>query len=207
MSERKSQEERREATRGSLVLAGRRLFGELGYSGASQEGIVSEAGVTRGALYHHFKGGKLGLFRAVVIEVQEEIEREISAAARELYRSEGDFLEAYLASFAAYLDACLRPDVRRILMQDGASVLGWEDWHGIDSEYGLSQTEKGLRKLIEVGILNPQPVEPLAHLMYGASLEAATYVLESEDPEAAKAEMVGLVRLMLVGFMVDGGEK
>ncbi|MGI8649362.1 MAG: TetR/AcrR family transcriptional regulator [Rubrobacter sp.] len=204
MTERRTQEERREATRGALLSAAWRLFAERGYAGASQEEIVSEAGVTRGALYHHFAGGKLGLFRAVVIAIQDEIAREIISAASKSYKEAGDLLEAYFASYTAYFEVCLRPDVKRILMQDGASVLGWDEWYEIDARYGLSQTEEGLRMLVEAGILAPQPITPLAHLMYGASLEAATYVLESGDPEAAKDEMVGLMRKMLTGFMEEG---
>lgn len=186
-----------------MLSAGRRLFAQKGYADSSQEEIVGGAGVTRGALYHNFEGGKLGLFREIVVEVQEEMEREIRAAARDHYEETGDLLGAYMASYVAYFEACLRPDIKRILMQDGASVLGWEEWYEIDSRYGLSQTGQGLGMLMEAGIISEQPVKPLAHLMYGASLEAAAYVLASDDPEAAKEEVTALTRKMLEGFMVD----
>lgn len=207
MTERRTQEERREATRGALLSAGRRLFAGRGYADTSQEEIVSEAGVTRGALYHHFEGGKLGLFREIVVGMQEEISAETLVAVRRSYEREGDVLEAYFAGYGAYFEVCLRPDVKRILMQDGASVLGWDEWYAIDAEYGLSQTEEGLRMLMEAGILAAHPVEALAHLMHGASLEGATYVLESDDPQAAKAEVEGLMRKMLVGFMAAQGDE
>lgn len=199
---RRSQEERREATRRALLCAGRELFAERGYYEASQEEIASRAGLTRGALYHHFEGGKRGLFREVVVQMQEEIEAEILAVARERYERTGDAFEAYLASFEAYLEACLREDVKVVLMKDGASVLGWKEWYEIDAGYGLAQTEAGLGRLMELGVMERQPVRPLARLMYGASLEAAMYVVDAEEPESAKREVVRLTRKLLEGLLV-----
>src|SRR5450755_2493296 len=72
----------REATTAALISAARELFAERGYADVGTEEIVARAGVTRGALYHHFKGGKEELFHAVVVEINAETVRHVSEVAR-----------------------------------------------------------------------------------------------------------------------------
>jgi TetR/AcrR family transcriptional regulator, transcriptional repressor for nem operon len=55
-------------TRERLLEAGFREIHRQGFQPASLEAIVDSAGVTKGALYHHF-GGKQALGYAVVDEV------------------------------------------------------------------------------------------------------------------------------------------
>src|SRR5918997_1777264 len=175
---RRSQAERRAETRGALLGAAGGLFAAGGDSGGS----------TRGALYHHFDG-KRGLFRALIEELENELEAVVMGAAREHLAGGGDLWKAYAAGFDAFLDECARPEVGRVLFVDGPSVLGWKEWHEIDARYALAQTEAGLRALVEAGLLGDQPVEPLARLLHGASVEAALYVASSEDPGKAKEEV------------------
>src|SRR5918997_2783844 len=92
---RRSQAERRAATRRALLDAARELFAERGYHGAAAEEIVRRAGVTRGAMYHHF-GDKRGLFRAVVEEIETEVDEAALEAARGSMRESGDPLEAWM---------------------------------------------------------------------------------------------------------------
>lgn len=201
MVERRTQEERRGATRSALLRTGRELFVERGYHGASQEEIVGRAGMTRGALYHNFEGGKRGLFREVAEEVEAEIDDVIEAAVREEYERSGDMVEAWMAGNLAYLRMCARVDVRRILFGDASSALGWEEWREIDVAHGLPQIRRGLEALIELEILEEQPVEPLAHLWYGASAEAGMYVASSKDTEAAIREMQAALRRVFDGMI------
>src|SRR5918912_2431085 len=100
--ERRTQAERRAATRRALLDAARSLFAERGYHGAAAEEIVRRAGLTRGALYHHFEDKK-DLFRAVVDEMEGEIDEEIEAAER----TQSGLPEAVMAGFRAFVDAAL----------------------------------------------------------------------------------------------------
>jgi AcrR family transcriptional regulator len=185
---RRSQAERRAATRGALLGAARELFAAEGYSGVSTEALVRRAGVTRGALYHHF-ADKRDLFRALVEELEGELGEFVLGVAREAHEKSGDAGEAFVAGFDAFLDACARPEFGRVLFVDGPSALGWEEWHEIDARYALAQTEAGLGALIEAGRMEDRSVGPLARLLHGASIEAALYVAAAEDKERAKREV------------------
>jgi len=185
---RRSQAQRRAATWRALLGAARELFAADGYSGVSTEALVRRAGVTRGALYHHF-ADKRDLFRALVEELEEELEEMVLGVAREAHERSGDAGEAFAAGFDAFLDACARPEFGRVLFVDGPSALGWEEWHEIDARYALAQTEAGLGALISAGLMEDRPVGPLARLLHGASIEAALYVAAAEDKERAKREV------------------
>lgn len=198
---RRSQAQRRAATRRALLGAARELFAADGYSGVSTEALVRRAGVTRGALYHHFVD-KRDLFRALVEELEEELEEMVLGAAREAHERSGDAGEAFAAGFDAFLDACARPEFGRVLFVDGPSALGWEEWHEIDARYALAQTEAGLGALISAGRMEDRPVGPLARLLHGASIEAALYVAAAEDKERAKRQA-----REAMGYLLGGTRK
>jgi AcrR family transcriptional regulator len=183
-----------------LVCAARELFAEGGYHATAAGAVARLAGLTRGAMYHHF-GDKRDLFRAVVEEVEGEVDGIVLARARLTLGETSDAWEAFLAGHRAYLDACMRPDVRRILLLDGPAVLGWEEWHEIDAAHAVGQIEAGLGLMMENGTMEPRPARPLAHLLHGAILEAAMYVAVSRDPEAASDEVWGGLKWLLEGLL------
>lgn len=197
---RRTQAERRAATRLALVGAARELFAEEGYHATAAGEIVRRAGLTRGAMYHHFED-KRGLFRAVVEEVEGEVDGIVLSQARRVLRETSDTWKAFLAGHHAYLDACLRPDVRRILLLDGPAVLGWEEWHEIDAAHAVGQIEAGLELMMENGTMERRAARPLAHLLHGAILEAAMYVAVSEEPEPARDEVWGGLKRLLEGLL------
>jgi AcrR family transcriptional regulator len=186
----------REATVAALMKAARSLFADRGYADVATEEIVHRAGVTRGALYHHFKGGKEELFRAVLVEISAETARLVASRAL----AQHDAWEALAAGADAFLDACTEPDVRRIMLIDGPSVLGWDLWRAIDADYGLGLVEQALQRAVDAGSVIPQPVTALAHVLNGAVHEAAMVVAEADDPVAAREEMGGTVRRLLEGL-------
>jgi AcrR family transcriptional regulator len=192
---RRTQAERRAATRRALLGAARSLFAEKGYHGAAAEKIVGRAGLTRGALYHHFEDKK-DLFRVVVDEMEGEIDEEIEAAER----AQSGLPEAVMAGYRAFLDAVLDPEMRRTFFLEGPSVLGWE-WREIDARHAVGKIEEGLESLIAEGFMEPQPVRPLARLINGALLEAAFFVAASEDPETARDEAWGAMERLVSGLM------
>jgi AcrR family transcriptional regulator len=173
-----------EATRAKLVRAGRRLFGKRGFADVGTEEIVRAAGVTRGALYHQF-ADKRELFAAVF----EDTEAELIAEAARGAAATDDTVEALRGGFVAWLEACSRPAVQRIVLVDAPAVLGWEEWRAIGERHGLGVTMAALRAGMDAGALAPQPLRPLAHVMVGALDEAALYVARAEDTDTARDEM------------------
>ena len=189
--ERRTQVERRAATRRALLDAARSLFAERGYHGAAAEEIVRRAGLTRGALYHHFEDKK-DLFRAVV----DEMEGEIAEKIEEAERTQSGLPEVVMAGYRAFIDAVLDPEMRRTVFLDGPSVLGWE-WHEIDARHAVGKIEEGLEVFIAEGLMESQPVKPLARLINGALLEAAFFVAASDDPIAARDEVWGAMERLM----------
>jgi AcrR family transcriptional regulator len=192
---RRSQVERSRATRKALIGAARKLFAKRGYADVGTEEIVRAAGLTRGALYHHF-GGKRELLDAVY----EQIERELSERIASRALATSDPLEAMRAGTEMFLDACLEPEVQRIVLLDAPAVLGWERWRQIASEHGLGLIEATLRAAIDAGRIAPQPVKPLAHVLMGALDEAAMLVARAEDPAAMRVDVAATLESLLQGL-------
>ena len=182
----RTQAERSESTRDALIEAARRLFAEHGYAGVGTEEIVRAAGVTRGALYHHF-GGKRDLFEAVYERVESEQATKIATGA--LAANADSPLTAMRAGAEAFLRSCTEPEVQRIALLDGPSVLGWDRWREIGAKYGLGLIEASLQAAIDAGAIAAQPVRPLSHLLMGALDEAAMVVARAEEPEKTLAEV------------------
>jgi AcrR family transcriptional regulator len=190
--ERRTQAERTEATRAALIEAARALFAERGYVDVGTEEIVRRAGVTRGALYHHF-GGKEDLFRAVYEAVEEEVTLRIA----EGMSGREDPIELLRKGAGLFLDHCTEPAVQRIALIDGPSVLGWETWREIGARYGLGLIQASLQNAIDAGLLPDQPVKPLAHILLGALDEAALVVARSEDQKKARREVGEVLERMI----------
>ncbi|HET7487151.1 MAG TPA: TetR/AcrR family transcriptional regulator [Acidimicrobiales bacterium] len=186
-------------TRSHLVAVGRELFAERGFAATSTEELVARAGVTRGALYHHF-AGKQELFRAVFAEISEEVFERVNAAAM----ADGEPWPGLVAGCAAYLDAALDPAVQRIALVDAPSVLGWQEWRevGAGNLFGLLAT--GLHWVAATGEMPDQPVAPLAHLLLGALNEGALYIAGAADRRAARDEVAGVVARFLAGVRTRG---
>src|SRR3954447_15324118 len=184
-----------EATRRKLLRVGRDLFTRNGFSDVPTEEIVRRAGVTRGALYHHFRD-KRDLFAAVVEQVEQEVLERVAAVAL----SEEDAWERQRAAIGAYLDVCLEPAVQRIVLTDAPSVLGLAAWREIEAKYGLALVRAGLQSVIEAGYIEEQPVEPLAHLFLGALTEGGLVIARADDREAARREVGDSLERILRGM-------
>lgn len=192
LTERRTQAERSEATRGALLSAARTLFTEQGYAGTGRDEIAAAAGVTRGALYHHF-ASKESLFRAVVEQLEEEMTAEVATAAMR----GGDAAEELRLGCLAFLDACLDPAIRRIVLLEAPAVLGWDEWRKIDERHGLALLTQGVEMVMAAGLVAPGPVKPLAHMLLGALNEAALLVANAKRPKAARAEVGRTVEQVL----------
>lgn len=178
--------EQSEATRTALIATARELFAERGYAAVGTEEIVRATGVTRGALYHHF-AGKRELFEAVYEDVERQLVERIAASAAS---SAGDPLQALHAGAQAFLDACEDPAVRRVALVDAPSVLGWEQWREIGLRYGFGLVQGTVQAAMDAGLIDPQPVLPLAHLLLGAIDEGAMLIARADD-DGETREQVG----------------
>ncbi|MBC7869997.1 MAG: TetR/AcrR family transcriptional regulator [Chitinophagaceae bacterium] len=185
----------REATTQKLIEIGREIFTQHGYAQASTEEIVQRAGVTRGALYHHF-ASKEGLFHAVLEDIQKDVTARIEEAAAQT----DDLWGQLLAGCRAFLTASLDPQVQRIMLMDGPAVLGWEAWRQIDAEQGMQTLHSVLLELTAQGLIHPQPINALVHVLSGAMNEAALWIAGAEQPEQAFDEATATLENLLSGL-------
>jgi AcrR family transcriptional regulator len=195
MSPRQRQEDRTRATRQALVGAGRALFAEHGYAAVTAEQVVAAAGLTRGALRHHF-GDKRELFRAVF----EQLEGEITARVAETVAGSGDTWAAVRRGVPAFLDTCEDPEVLQIALTDAPAVLGWAAWRAIEADHGLGLITAGIEAAVAEGILPPQPVDVLAHLVLAAIIEAALVIAQAPDRAGARAAAERTLLALLAGL-------
>jgi AcrR family transcriptional regulator len=184
-----TQAERTEATRSRLISTARRLFAYRGFAGTSTEEILEMSSVSRGAMYHQF-ASKKELFRYTFEAVEEDLTARVMAAA--MHGS--DPVSRLRMGFGAFLDQCRHPDVLRIVMLDGPTVLGWDTWHEIDGRYAFGVWRQLLGAAVE-----PDAVEPLAHLVMGAVMRAGMVVARADNPVAAKLAMTTAFEKILAG--------
>jgi len=171
---------RGEATRGQLIAIATRMFAERGYEDTSIEAVLREAGVSRGSLYHHFPS-KEALFEAVAEEVETSVGAQTVAAAS---GSEGP-VEALRAGFVAWIRLAGDPVVRRILLIDGPSVLGWERWRAMEEHHALGLIRTVLQIIADQGKVRPELVGTLSHVLLASVNEVALLVARSDNKEAA----------------------
>jgi AcrR family transcriptional regulator len=197
---RRTQVERSAATRDALVAAARVLFAEHGYREVSTETIVRAAGLTRGALYHHF-ADKTELFAAVFEAIEAEVIERIRTAVEAAPRLDPAAVMRLGAS--TWLDACAEPEIHRVALIEGPAVLGWVRWREIGERYGMGLVQGMLAHAIDTGLVPVQPVVPLAHVMLGALREAALYLALADDRPRARRE-VGAVIDRLIQSLATG---
>jgi AcrR family transcriptional regulator len=191
---RRTQADRSAATRHALISAARQLFAAHGFAEVSNDAIVAAAGVTRGALYHQF-ADKAELFEAVITEVESDIATRLAEQVQAAGIS--DPVDALRHAVRGWLDMCVEPEIYRIALIDGPSVLGWKHWREVCQRYVFGMVRDLLTHGIELGRIRPQPVMSLSHVLMGASDEAALYVAESDDQPQARAEMIEILDGMI----------
>lgn len=177
------QAERRAATTEAILTAAHRLFGTRGFAATTMDEIAENAGIAKGAVYHHFKT-KEAVFEAVFDLVSRDLVVEIDSAAR----AEKDVLAAMVAGTQHYFAAAAKGPAGQIILRDGPAVLGWERWREIDARHFGGKLPRALSVAMEAGLIAKQPVEPLARLLLGAVTEAAVACAGRADIARAGAE-------------------
>ncbi|MEV2277229.1 helix-turn-helix domain-containing protein [Nocardiopsis sp. NPDC049922] len=193
----------RERTRRALVGHARRLFAEHGYAEVGLAQVVAAASVTKGALYHQFDG-KADLFRAVL----EEVQAEVAAAVADAAEAHDDPWLRLTAGCRAFLTASTDPRVQRIMLVDGPAILGWDTWRSMDEAGSARHLAEALTALADAGVLRPQPIAPLAHLLSGAMNEAALWLASSgtdRDLEDVWTALSGMLDSLRTDTATRGG--
>lgn len=195
---RRSQEDRSRTTRAALEQAGRRLFTERGFAGTSAEQLVTEAGVTRGALHHHY-GDKRGLFLAVLEQLETEITTEIENALRAVPTE--DIFTAMAAGLNTFLEICQRPETMRIALFDAPAVLGWQAWRELEARHGLGLITAELEHARDTGLITATAVPTLAQLILSAVSEAGLIVAHADDKDTARRQTQESLMLLVSGLL------
>jgi AcrR family transcriptional regulator len=190
-----TQTERSTATRRRILDAARELFASRGWAATSVDEVVRSAGVTKGALYHHFRD-KTDLLRAVYEEQEQtSIERLLGSVG-----TSDDPLDVLRAGCRGFLTECLDPTFRRIALVEAPAGLGWEEWREIDARYGFGLLRAGVEAAMDSGRLRRMPVEGVAHLLLAALSEAALLLGRADDPQAALEEIAGTFDALVDGL-------
>lgn len=171
-------------TRAALIRAARVLFARKGFHATGTAEIVTQAGVSRGALQHHFPR-KEDLFLAVFDEVERDMIGDSSPPAE---GEPGAQWLRFKANVARFLDAASTPEVQRIILIDGPAVLGWLEWRRLEAHYGLGIIERAVIDGMEAGHIRRQPPRSLAHLILSIIDEAALLVANAAEAEPARHE-------------------
>lgn len=185
-----------DATRRAILVAARRRFGHLGFARTSLDEIAADAGVTKGAVYHHFSS-KQHLF----LVVYDEIEEELSAAGIAAAAAQTDTVSALQRGFAAFLDRALDPIVQRIALLDAPSVLGTAAKLEVDTRHSFAAVRAGVRAGIDQRQLD-ELLDPdaTAQLLIAACSQAALLIATADDPIAARARAGGALDRLVAGL-------
>ena len=183
-----TQVERSTNTRAALVAAARELFTEKGFAATGREEIAERAGVTRGALYHHFES-KQAAFEAVARELDEEVGERVVASARKGARA----ADQIRRSARAYLEACTDPAVVRILLTEAATVLGTQWVRASNEAACVELLTPALEAAKREGAAIPGDTHVAAQLLLGMLNEAAAVIAASPSPRATARKVVPTV--------------
>jgi AcrR family transcriptional regulator len=185
-------------TRARLIAAAREAFGRVGYAEASMDDFTAAAGLTRGALYHHF-GDKKGLLQAVIAEIDAEMNERICAvSARAPTRWQG-----FVDESVTYIEMALEPEIQRIVLRDGPAVLG-DPAQWPNANACVTSMTRSLTLLKQEGVVGDVDPEAAGRMVSGASLYAAQWIANSDDPEATTRKAVNAFKTLLNGLLAKG---
>tara|TARA_R110002020_G_scaffold143516_1_gene315797 strand:- start:45 stop:650 length:606 start_codon:yes stop_codon:yes gene_type:complete len=186
-----------EETRAKLISAARAAFATVGYADSSMDELTAQAGLTRGALNHHF-GGKKGLLEAVIAQIDAEISGRLAVIVEEAESTWDGFVQECIG----YIKMAVEPEVQRIVLLDGPAVLGNpSQWPS--QNVCIVNTRRSLQKLIEEAVIRPVDSLATAHLISGALLGASLWIASADDPRAASEKAVQGFLVLVAGLRRD----
>jgi AcrR family transcriptional regulator len=185
------------STKRALVDVAEDLFTTHGYASTSLDAIVAGAQVTKGALYHHFSG-KQALFEAVF----ERVESDASRAIQKSLRGHKDPWDKARAGLRAFLGVVQEPRYRRIVIQEGPSVLGYERYREQEERSTFANVLEIVRAVLSAGTwdLDEEMLQTFARIFFGAMSSAGESVSSADDPIAAATRVETAIGFILAGF-------
>lgn len=182
-------------TRAKLLTAARHAFATQGYAAASMDDFTAEAGLTRGALYHHF-GDKKGLLMAVIMQIDAEMSERLCTISG----NADNVWQGFVDECTAYIEMALEPEIQRIMLLDGPAVLGdpskWPNQSAC-----IRTMSRSLQRLIEEGTIRPVDPEAMAWLISGATLTAALWIANTTDQEEVTKKAVAAFNVLVSGLL------
>ena len=192
------------STKRALIDVAEELFTEHGYASTSLDAIVAGADVTKGALYHHFSG-KQALFEAVF----ERVEVEATKRVRKAIRGHKDPWEKALAGLRAFTECARQPVYRRVVVQDGPAVMGYERYREQEERSTYATVLELVGDVLTAGTweLDDDMLQTFSRTFFGAMSSAGELVATTEDSEAASARVETAIGFILAGLraLVDSG--
>lgn len=171
---------RGQGTRQHIVAAATRLFTEKSFEGTSIDLVLRTCGISRGALYHHF-ASKEALFTAVLEAAEAHVAATVAAAARDAANP----LDALRLGCAAWLGLARDPTVKRVVLVDAPSVIGWQAWREMDDQHGLGLLKASLGMAASAGRVKADMVNVYAHVLLALLIEMALLIARAEDAATA----------------------
>lgn len=183
-------------TRSTLIRSARELFTKQGYHGTSTPEIAAHAGVTRGALYHHFPDKK-SLFFTVFQSIELELVSKANLGTETDFspREAWTIFKSNIISFLN--DVASRPDVQQIILIDGPAVLGWRKWRELQADPGLGFITSTIEVSMARGYMKTFPATPLAHMLLASVSESALMIANSDEPKKTYEEVVETLNTVL----------
>lgn len=183
-------------TRAKLIKAARQAFATQGYADSSMDEMTAEAGLTRGALYHHF-GGKKGLLEAVIEQIDSEMVQRLAVVIEQAPSTWEGFIEESIA----YIRMALEPEIQRIVLLDGPAVLG-DSSRWASQNACMRSTERSIRKLMDEGTVRPVDAEAMARMVMGALLNASLWIAHADDPQDASLKATEGFKVLASGLLL-----
>jgi len=184
-----------EETRAKLLATARKVFRENGYANTSMDDLTAQAGLTRGALYHHF-GDKKGLLIAVVQQIDAETDDRLQAISD----AADDEWEGFRSRCRSYLEMALEPEIQRIVLRDAQAVLGGAS---PDSQRHCKESmQRLIHNLMQQGVVAQASPQALASLIYGSLAEAAFWIADSDEGNTRLVQATAGLELLLRGLLI-----
>ena len=185
-----------EQTRQALLSSARKSFTDHGYAATAMDELCTAAGLTRGALYHHF-GDKQGLLKAVVAEMDVEMDQRLQQS----FATASNTWAGLQQRCQLYLEMAQEAEIKRIILQDARAVLGQRS--GTESQQCLTSLQSILQELMQAGTIHHTDSEALALLIHGSLTEASFWIADAQDSQQRLKHAVAAVQLLLNGLLVN----
>eukprot|EP00435_Cladocopium_sp_Y103_P077195 s1_g934.t1 len=187
-----------EQTRAEILKSARTVFTETGFAASSLQQIAERAGVTRGALYHHFKNKKdifLAVFRMMQAEMIEQLGQSTPTEAPDHWATVSGVL-------SAFLEKSQDDEYRRIVLIEGPSALGWAEWREVEEEYALGFIGSFVDVLAKEGKIIAADRGALANMILGITIESSL-ALAMNDGAYSAADIQKIAERMVFGLKPD----